>query len=215
MADNIEFTKNYADQCTPEGFQFEFYCDRCGSGFRTPFKPSASARVAGVMDAASSLLGGVFGRAADLSRRAHDATWEQAHDKAFREAMTELKPQFSQCPHCSSWVCRKSCWSEDRGLCKNCAPDMGVEMSAAQAAKSREEVWAHAKMSEEDKKLSESNWRQTIVAQCPKCEAKLDGNLKFCPECGEKLHGDQHCTECGATLKAGAKFCGECGAKVE
>jgi hypothetical protein len=88
-------------------------------------------------------------------------------------------------------------------------------MSAAQAAKSREEVWAHAKMSEEDKKLSESNWRQTIVAQCPKCEAKLDGNLKFCPECGAKLHGDKHCTECGATLKEGAKFCGECGAKSE
>ncbi len=215
MSDNIEFTRNYGDQSTSEGFQFEFYCDRCGSGFRTPFKPSTSARISGALDAASSLLGGVFGRAADLGRRAHDATWEQAHDKAFRAAMEEIKPQFAQCPHCQAWVCRKSCWNEKRGLCKECAPDMGVEMSAAQAARSREEVWAHAKMSEEDKQLSESNWRQTIVAKCPKCEATLDGNLKFCPECGAKLHGDKHCTECGALLKDGAKFCGECGAKAE
>ena len=215
MSDNIEFTRNYGDQSTSEGFQFEFCCDRCGTGFRTPFRPSASARVTGVLDAASSLLGGVFGRAADLGHRAQDATWEQAHDKAFRQAVEELKPQFSQCPHCSSWVCRQSCWNEQRGLCKECAPDMGVEMSAAQAARSREEVWAHARMSEDDKKLAESNWRQTIVARCPNCEADLDGNLKFCPECGHKLHGDKHCTQCGAKLKEDAKFCGECGTKAE
>ena len=28
----------------------------------------------------------------------------------------------------SAWVCRKSCWSTKRGLCKGCAPDLGVEM---------------------------------------------------------------------------------------
>ena len=215
MSENMEFTRNYSDLCTDQGFQFEFFCDRCGNGFRTTFQPSAAARVTNVLDAAGSLLGGIFGSAADLGQRARDATWEQAHDKAFREAVEELKPHFSQCPHCQAWVCRKSCWNEKRGLCKECGPDMGVEMSAAQASRSREEVWAHAKMSAEDKKLSESNWRQTIVAQCPKCEAQLDGNLKFCPECGAKLHPDQHCTECGEPLKDGAKFCGNCGKKVE
>lgn len=215
MSEHIEFTRNYSDLSTDEGFQFEFNCNRCGNGFRTTFRPSLSSRVSNVMDAASSLIGGIFGNAADLTRRAHDATWEQAHDKAFRAAMEELKPQFIQCPHCQTWVCRRSCWNEKRGLCKECGPDMGVEMSAAQASRSREEVWAHAKMSAEDKKLSESNWRQTIVAQCPKCEAPLDGNLKFCPECGEKLHGDKHCTECGEKIKDGAKFCGNCGTKAE
>ena len=91
---------------------------------------------------------------------------------------------------------------------------MGVEMSAAQASRSVEEVWAHAKMSAEDKHLAESDWRQTIVASCPQCEAPLATNAKFCPECGARLNTQAHCTECGALMQPGAKFCGECGAKA-
>jgi histidinol phosphatase-like PHP family hydrolase len=37
------------------------------------------------------------------------AAWEKAHDKAFRDAATKLKPDFRQCPRCSSWVCRRQC----------------------------------------------------------------------------------------------------------
>ena len=215
MPDNIEFVRNVSDQSTNEGFQFEFYCDRCGGGFRTPFKPSVSGRVTGALNAASSLFGGVFNTAADLGERARSATWEQANDKAYREAVAELKDSFAQCPNCQSWVCRKGCWNEQRGLCKECGPDMGVEMSAAQAAKSREEIWAHAKMSADDKKLAESNWRETIVATCPKCQATLENNAKFCPDCGHNLKAAAHCTECGEKLKEGAKFCSGCGAKIE
>ena len=215
MSDNIEFVRNVSDHSTNQGFQFEFFCDRCGNGFRTPFKASTAGTVTSVLGAAGSLLGGVFSSAADVSERARSATWEQAHDKAYQAAVEELKPQFAQCPHCTTWVCRKSCWNEKRGLCKQCAPDMGVEMSAAQADRSREEVWAHAKMAEEDKHLTEADWRQTIVASCPKCGASLEGKAKFCPECGAKLDEEAHCAECGAKLKAGAKFCAECGHKVE
>lgn len=214
MSDNIEFVRNVSDLCTNEGFQFEFYCDRCGGGFRTPFKPSTTARVGSVLEAASSVFGGILGNAADLTERARSAGWEQAHDKAYRQSVDELKSSFSQCPQCQSWVCRKSCWNEKRGLCKECGPDMGVEMSAAQAARSREEVWAHAKMSADDKKLAESNWRETIVAQCPKCEATLETNAQFCPECGHNLKAAAHCSKCGEKLKEGAKFCSGCGAKV-
>jgi predicted amidophosphoribosyltransferase len=158
-------------------------------------------------------FGGIFGRAADLTERARSAAWEKAHDGAFVKAMEELKPDFVQCPRCSSWVCKKSCWNNKRGLCKECAPDLGVEMSAAQASRSVEEVWAHAKMSEEDKKLSESNWRETIRASCPDCGAPLAINAKFCPECGAKLKVERHCTECGALLQPNAKFCADCGPK--
>ena len=38
-----------------------------------------------------------------------------------------------------------------KGLCKHCAPDLGVEMSAAQSSRSVEEIWRHAAMSAEDK----------------------------------------------------------------
>lgn len=215
MSEKIQFTRNYSDQCTNKGFQFEFYCDRCGSGFRTHFKPFALGTATTALDAANSLFGGVFGRAADLAERGRSAAWEKAHDTAFVDAMNELKPDFVQCPRCSSWVCKASCWNTKKGLCKQCAPDMGVEMSAAQASRSVEEVWAHAKMSEEDKKLSEGNWRETIVASCPKCGSPLQTNAKFCPECGEKLKVDKHCTECGELLQPNAKFCAGCGTKVE
>jgi len=214
MSDKIEFTRNYSDQSTNQGFQFEFYCDRCSSGFRTRFQPFALGTAAEAASAASSLLGGIFGKAADLTERARSAAWQKAHDDAFIKAMAELKPDFIQCPRCSSWVCRKSCWNAKRGLCKNCAPDLGVEMSAAQASRSVEEVWAHAAMSEEDKKLAEGNWRETIVATCPQCETPLATNAKFCPNCGFKLKTEAHCTQCGAKLEPGSKFCGECGAKV-
>lgn len=214
MADQIEFVSNHNDLSTDRGFQFEFQCNRCGTGYRTHFKASATGTISGVLDAASSLFGGVFGSAADIGERVHSAAWERAHDDAFQAAVKEVRPEFVQCPRCSSWVCRNSCWNTKRGLCKECAPDLGVEMSAAQASRSVEEVWAHAAMAEEDKKLAGENWRETIRASCPNCEAPLATNAKFCPECGAKLKAAAHCTECGAKLTPGAKFCPECGTAV-
>jgi hypothetical protein len=216
MAERIEFTKNYTDLSTEQGFQFEFYCDRCGSGYRTKFKPSVLGSVTGAMDTASSLLGGIFGKAADLSERARSASWEKEHDQAFVAAMQELRPDFVQCPRCQSWVCRKNCWNNQKGLCKQCAPDMGVEMAAAQASRTVEEVWAHSQMAEEDREmLQEKSWRKGVRATCPNCNAPLANNAKFCPECGTKIDAQAQCAKCGAKLAPNAKFCAECGAKVE
>lgn len=210
----IEFTSNYSDLSTDQGFQFEFYCDRCSSGFRTRFQPSALGAVSGALDAAGSLFGGVLGRAAELGERARSATWEKAHDEAFTRAMQELKPDFVQCPRCSSWVCRKSCWNSKKGLCKECSPDLGVEMAAAQSSRTVEEIWAHSQMAEEDREmLKEKSWREGIRATCPSCNAPLSANVKFCPECGAKIQAKAFCSECGAEISPGVKFCPECGAK--
>jgi len=171
--------------------------------------------VSGALDAAGSLFGGLFSQAADLGERARSATWEKAHDDAFAKSMLEVKPDFVQCPRCSTWVCRKNCWNKARGLCKNCAPDLGVEMSAAQASRTVEEIWAHSQIAEEDRQmLTEESWREGVRATCSQCGAPLAANVKFCPECGAKVKGDRHCTECGAKLADGAKFCAECGAKA-
>ncbi len=214
MGDQIEFVHNYDDQSTDRGFQFEFRCDRCGNGYRSRFTPFVAGQVSGVLDAASSLFGGVFSSAANVGERVRSAAWQKAHDNAYLTAQEEIKPNFVQCPRCQAWVCRKNCWNIKRGLCKECAPDLGVEMSAAQASRSVEEVWAHAQMAEEDKPLGAETWKETIVASCPQCGAALPGKVKFCPECGAKIGAAAHCTECGAKLAPGAKFCGECGTKV-
>ncbi len=212
----IELTQNYTDHSTDRGFQFEFFCDRCGSGYRTRFQPSALGTVSSALEAASSLFGGVLGRAADLGERARSASWEKAHDDAFEKAMEELKPDFIQCPRCSSWVCRKSCWNTQKGLCKTCAPDLGVEMAAAQASRTVEETWAHSKVAEEDREmLKEKSWREGVRATCPACNAPLPAKVKFCPECGAKIEDELHCKKCNVKLSPGVKFCPECGEKVE
>jgi len=214
MDEKIEFTSNYSDLSTDQGFQFEFFCNRCSTGYRTRFQSSGISAVSGALDAASSLFGGLFGQAADMSERVRSAGWERAHDEAFVKAMKEVKADFVQCPRCSSWVCRKNCWNTSKGLCKECSPDLGVEMAAAQSSRTVEEIWAHSKMAEEDRQmLKEESWREGVRAACPNCEAPLAKNAKFCPECGTKIKAEQFCTECGAKIAAGTKFCPECGAK--
>lgn len=214
MSDKIEFVKNYNDLSTNQGFQFEFFCDRCGSGYRTRFKSWSVGRVSELLNTAGSIFGRL-GSAANVGEHVRAAGWEKAHDEAFAGAIRDLKPDFIQCPRCNAWVCRKRCWNDKKGLCKQCAPDLGVEMAAAQAGRSVEEVWAHAAMAEEDKKLARENWRSNIRASCPVCEAPLATNAKFCPECGAQLKKASACAKCGATLTAEAKFCPECGAKQD
>jgi membrane protease subunit (stomatin/prohibitin family) len=215
MSDTIQFTRNYSDHCTNRGFQFEFHCDRCGTGFRTRFQAYVLGTVAGALDAANSLFGGILGQAADMGERVRSARWEQAHDEAFQAAMDELRPDFRQCPRCSQWVRRASCWSDKKGLCKGCAPDLAVEMAAAQASRTTEEIWAHSKVAEEDRAmLKESSWREGVKASCPQCEAPLERLAKFCPECGAAIAQKAHCTECGAELAPRAKFCASCGTKA-
>jgi membrane protease subunit (stomatin/prohibitin family) len=215
MTDRIEFTRNYSNLSTEQGFQYEFFCDRCSNGFRTPFKPSVRGKVTGAMNTASSLFGGVFYKAADLTERVRSAGWQKEQDEAFVNAVKELRHEFVQCPRCSSWVCRQKCWNTQKGLCKNCAPDLGVEMAAAQASRTTEEIWAHSKMAEEDREmLKEKSWREGVRANCPDCEAPLGKNAKFCPECGAKIKAAVFCSECGTEQQLGAKFCSDCGSKI-
>lgn len=212
---SIEFTTNHHDLSTNEGFQFEFMCNRCGTGYRTEFDGFAAAKVAGGLSAASSLLGGMFGKAAELGENVRSSAWEKAHDNAFRKAATALKPSFVQCPRCSKWVCRTRCWNDKKGLCKDDAPDLGVEMAAAQSSRTVEEIWAHSKMAEEDREmLKEKSWREGAVASCPHCEAPLASKVKFCPECGKEIAQEAKCGSCGNKLERGQKFCSSCGAKV-
>ncbi len=210
----MQFTRNYSDHSTQHGFQFEFHCDRCGNGFRTSFKPFTMGAVDNVLDTASSLLGGIFGQAREVSSRMTESQRERAREAAYKEAVEQIRPHFKQCPNCSAWVCIKSCWNAKRGLCKNCAPSLEVQVTVAQASKAVEKAWESAEVDEESEKTIRSKPKATKRASCPECGAHLDGDVKFCPECGAKIAAEKHCTQCGAKLAPGAKFCGECGKKV-
>jgi RNA polymerase subunit RPABC4/transcription elongation factor Spt4 len=210
----IKFVRNYNDLSTERGFQFEFYCDRCGTGYQTTFQASATGMITEALDVAGGILGGVVGKVADVSDRVHSAAWEQAHDKAFATAVEEVKPNFRQCPKCTQWVCKELCWNEARGLCMECAPDVGVEMAAAQAEEvaeqAREQVREKTTFTAEEEAIRSGE----LHAACPQCGAIVPVGAKFCPECGTQItSAEKFCTECGGKIPAGAKFCPECGAK--
>lgn len=55
-----------------------------------------------------------------------------------------------------------------------------------------------------------SERKERDYIKCKKCGNSIDGKLKFCPECGNKL--GEFCKQCGAKLLSGKKYCSECGA---
>jgi ribosomal protein L40E len=205
----IKFVRNYDDQSTERGFQFEFYCDRCGSGYRTEFQASATGMLTEALDVAGGLFGGLMGNVADVGERVHSAAWEKAHDKAFEKAVKEAMPYFKQCRRCSTWV-DDACWNHERGLCKECAPDVQAEFAAAQV---EAEVQQGREAAQEVQYVDKERFKQKITGGCPQCGASLVPGAKFCPECGAKLSTARFCTECGAQIPINVKFCPECGAK--
>jgi hypothetical protein len=203
----IEFTGNYSDLSTDKGYQFKFFCEKCGNGYMSSFQTNKLGMAASAVEVANSLFGGIFGRAAAGAYEVQRAVGGPAHDAALREAVEEIRPKFKQCTRCGNWVCEPVCWNHKAGLCENCAPDLAQEMAAAQAEAAREQVQVKAR---------EVNWlKGTDVSQvkavvCSACGAEV-GNAKFCPECGHATKSQLKCRSCGATPEGSPKFCPECG----
>lgn len=164
-----------------------------------------------VMDAAGSLLGGIFGTAANLTDRVHSAAWERAHDDGFRTAALEIKPHFVQCPRCNNWVCRQRCWNQTRGLCAECAPNIGVEAAAAQQQAMTDQAVEKVRAREYD--VDQYVAGDQLRAACPACGAAVKPDAKFCAECGGPIKQSRFCTGCGTALEANARFCPDCGAR--
>ena len=206
----IQFTKNHSDHSTDKGYQFEFFCDRCGNGFMSEFKASVTGYAASAVRTAGDLLGGIFGRVGSSTYEIERAVKGPGHDKAFRDAIEEAKPNFRQCPKCARWACLTACWNQKRGLCYECAPDVETELAAAQAQATVDQI--QQKVREQDL-TKELDLTSEAAALCPSCGARTQG-AKFCPECGKPLHPKGECPRCGTKVEAGAKFCPECGQKM-
>jgi membrane protease subunit (stomatin/prohibitin family) len=206
----IQFTRNHTDHSTDKGFQFEFFCDRCGNGFMSEFRTNATGIAVGALKAAGDIFGGLFSQASRGSYEIQRAILGPQHDKAFREAIDEIKVNFRKCPKCSSWACTSTCWNEKRGLCYDCAPNVETELAAAQAQATVEQVREKVQKIDLTKDLDIIS---EAAALCPSCGARTQG-AKFCPECGKPLRPKNECPHCGTKTEAGTKFCPECGNKM-
>ena len=206
----IQFTRNNTDHSTDKGYQFEFFCDRCGNGFMSEFKASAVGMAGSVLRTASNIFGGFFGSVGSSTYEIERAVQGPGHDRAFRECVDEAKPHFRQCPKCTHWVCVTSCWNAQRMLCYECAPDIATEMASAQVQATVEQM--RQKLEEQD--LTKGfNLTAEATALCPSCGARTEGS-KFCPECGKPLRPKNECGRCGTQVTAGVKFCPECGNRM-
>jgi len=205
----IQFTRNHSDHSTDRGFQFEFFCDKCGNGYMTEFRPAASGVVRDALDVASGFLGGIFGRASDAAGRVHSAGWSKGRDKAFAAGIEEAKPHFKQCKRCGQWVCLEVCWNDERGLCKSCAPDLEAEYTVAQEEAAVEQA---RNVARDATYVTKEKFDKKVVGTCPSCGGRLTGG-KFCPECGGPVVAEKPCASCGEAMPAASKFCPACGAK--
>jgi len=206
----IQFTRNHHDHSTDKGFQFEFFCDRCGNGFMSGFQPSATGMAASALRAAGGLFGGFLGQAGSSGYEIERAVLGPAHDKAFQSAVEEAKPNFRQCPRCTHWVCLAACWNQKRSLCYACAPDLEVELASEQSTAAVDQMKEKVRAQDLTKDVDLTS---EAAALCPACGARTQG-AKFCPECGKPLRPKNECSRCGTKFEIGAKFCPECGNKL-
>ncbi|MBI3405481.1 MAG: zinc ribbon domain-containing protein [Acidobacteria bacterium] len=206
----IEFTRNHTDHSTDKGYQFEFFCDRCGNGFKTEFSASVAGFAASALRAAGGLFGGMLSQAGSSAYEIQRAVQGPGHDKAFREAVEEAKPNFRKCAKCSHWVCLGSCWNQKRALCHDCAPDIETELASAQVQTTVEQMKEKLRSQDLTKGMDLTH---EAVARCPDCNALTQG-AKFCPECGKPLRPKNQCGKCGTNVEGGTKFCPECGTKI-
>jgi hypothetical protein len=206
----IQFTENYEDLSTDQGYQFKFFCDRCRNGYMSSFQTSTLGTAGSLLRAAGSIFGGVFGSAAGGAYEIQRAVGGKSHDEALKSAVEEVRSQFHQCKRCGTWVCPNNCWNTPRGLCNACAPDIQMELASAQVAATVEQINEGVRTLDLTKELDLGG---TAAGTCPSCGAKASG--KFCPGCGAALAPKATCAGCGASVGAGVKFCPECGAPMK
>lgn len=203
----IPFTNNYSDLSSPRGYQFKFFCQKCGNGYQSTFQANKLGTAATAAQAVSSLLGGIFTRAAQAGESLQQMVAGPQHDAALKAAVEEIRPIFKQCSRCGQSVCEPVCWNAKAGLCEGCAPDVDEEIASAQAQAAKAQVIEKAQTIDF---VGQRNLAQVTAMHCPKCGAKAHG-AKFCPECGTSMSTKRKCAGCGAEAEGTPKFCPECG----
>lgn len=223
----IQFVANYEDLSTDRGYQFKFYCDKCGNGYMSRYEASALGTAGSLLRSAGNIFGGWLGTAGNSAYDIQRSVGGRAHDEALAHAVAEGKEHFHQCSRCGKWVCPEVCWNAAAGQCEACAPDYREELAAAHAqAKAdatREQLHEKARATDYVSQVDMRAGSAVLAApqggaktrRCAACDAEV-GQAKFCPECGTPTAPPKlSCAACGHEPEGTPKFCPECGAKLK
>ena len=226
----IQFVNNYEDLSTDRGYQFKFYCDKCGNGYMSRFQTSTVGTAGSLLRAAGDLFGGWLSSAGNSAYEVQRAVGGKAHDEALQNAVEEGKQHFHQCSRCGRWVCPEVCWNASAGQCEECAPDYQEELASsharAKADAAREQLNEKARATDYVSNVDMSAGstlkspaapaprKASAVAPCVSCGHEV-GKAKFCPECGTPAKPARPtCSSCGHQPEGSPKFCPECGTMI-
>ncbi len=185
---------NYRDLSTSStdvsaGFQFEFFCEKCGEASRSAFKPYRKGQITGWLTRFAFMF-------SDLSKAGRatgafaDAGGGSAKAEALEEARAQAASLYERCPGCRKWVGRE-CWNSHAGSCADCAGKAG----ASSGGGANTAGYAAA----------------ASGPACPNCQTASEGG-RFCHECGfDMASTHKSCPACGITLPRQARFCTDCG----
>jgi membrane protease subunit (stomatin/prohibitin family) len=227
----VQFVSNYEDLSTDRGYQFKFYCDKCGNGYMSRFQASAIGTAGSLLRAAGDLFGGWASTAGNSAYDIQRSVGGKAHDDALARAVEEGKEHFHQCSRCGKWVCPEVCWNANAGQCEGCAPDYQEELASshanAKAEAAREQLHEKARQTDYASKIdmgadayvkapmqAQSSTDNEVALLCVACGVDV-GKAKFCPECGTPTKPPRPtCQGCGHQPETTTKFCPECGTKM-
>src|SRR2546421_9890238 len=137
MAAPVPFTGNVLDLCNENGFQWEFTCDRCRNGFRSPFAQNVASRGRGVLRMAGEWFGGkleTFSQGVeDFNQYGYIGEESATKDQFFAKAVENVRPNFRQCRGCGGWACAQLCSANHVGQCMAGSPLATEEVGKAQA----------------------------------------------------------------------------------
>ncbi|KQW50003.1 MULTISPECIES: zinc ribbon domain-containing protein [unclassified Roseateles] len=180
---------NYRDISTSmsdvsAGFQFEFFCEKCGESSRSAFKPYRKGQITGWLSRFAFMFHDLS-KASRATGAFAEAGGSGAKGDALAEAMAAAAPLYERCTGCRKWTGRE-CWNSSSGTCKDCAGKSSAGSAAYGASSS-------------------------TATACPNCQTASEGG-RFCHECGfDMASTHKSCPACGVTLSRQARFCTDCG----
>ena len=104
-------TREFRDFSTPENFEFEFCCDRCGKHWRSESYPFDMKSFEPPVD-----------------ERIRTMIWNYQHNEAYERANREAGVRFYRCPDCGCRICDDCLYGaslEKTEKCRGCADGKG------------------------------------------------------------------------------------------